>query len=258
MTNPSKAVAPVVQRVVLCLLAATLLTDIGCVSRRAYEQIKAETIEHTQALETAREDIKELDQQIAGLQAANRRENITIDELLAVIQREQELLPIMHEEAEERHSSLKTQVASLLDQSWHLARKIADLRQASASLQTMAAQYKEEMKHVQAQAQAHAPVLVASHSEKPSITNSASTTTEEPSSPPTLTPVEEEQPSSLTSDEESAPTHVAQAVSPPPDLEPVAPPASSSSVNVEPSTTNDSWIDMITGWLLAFWNWLIS
>ena len=239
MTNPSKAVAPVVQRVVLCLLAATLLTDIGCVSRRAYEQIKAEAIEHTQALETAREDIKELDQQIAGLQTANRHEDAIVGELRATIQHEEEQLPIMRQQADERLSSLKTQVANLLNQSWHLARKIADIRDESASLQTMANRYKQEME------EAHASLRqVASHSTKPSVTRA--TPAEEPSIP-TPPPIEE-----------IASPQVAQAVSPPPDLEPVAPHASSSSVNVEPSTTNDSWIDMITAWLLAFWNWLIS
>jgi peptidoglycan hydrolase CwlO-like protein len=241
MTNSSIAVSPVVQRVVLCLLAATLLTDLGCVSRRAYEQIKAETIEHTQALGAAQEDIKELDQQIAGLQAANRHEDAIAGELRATIQREEEQLPIMRQQAEERLSSLKTQVASLLNQSWHLARKIADIRDESASLQTMAARYKQEIE------EAHASLRrVASHSTKPSVTHTRPAESEP--SIPALPPIED-----------IAPPQVAQAVSPAPNLAPVAPSASSSSsVNVEPSTTNDSWIGMITSWLLALWNWLIS
>ncbi len=260
MTNPTRSASVVVRRVALCLLAAALLMDIGCVSRRAYEQLKTEMQEQTQALETVREDMRGLDQQIAVLQASNRREDITITELLAAIQREQELLPIMRQEAEERHSSLKTQVASLLDQSWHLAREIADLRQASASLQAMAARYKQEMEQVQAQAQAHTPVLVASHPNTPPPTHM--TTIEAPPSPPTLTPVEEAEPSLLTSDEESAPPQVAQAVSPAPDPTPVPPAATpsapSSSVDTEPPTADDSWLGMIISWLLTFWNWLIS
>jgi chorismate mutase len=239
MTNPSTSVSPVVQRVVLCLLATTLLTDIGCVSRRAYEQIKAEAIEHTQALDTAREDIKELDQQIAGLQAANRHEDAIAGELRVTIQREEEQLPIMRQQADERLFSLKTQVANLLNQSWHLARKIADIRDESASLQAMAARYKQEME------EAHASLRrVASHSTKPSVTHT--TPAEEPSIP-ALPPIED-----------IAPPQVAQAVSPTPNPALVAPSASSSPVNVEPSTTNDSWIGMITSWLLALWNWLIS
>ncbi len=241
MTNPSIAVSPVAQRVVLCLLAATLLTDIGCVSRRAYEQIKAEAIEHTQALVTAREDIKELDQQIAGLQAANRQEDAIAGELRATIQREEVQLPIMRQQADERLSSLKTQVASLLNQSWQLARKIADIREESASLQSMASRYKQEME------EAHASLRrVAAHSTTPSVAHT--TPVEEPSIP-ALPPIED-----------IAPPQVAQAVSPAPnvDLAPITPSASSSSGNVEPATTNDSWIGMIASWLLALWNWLIS
>jgi len=241
MTNPSIAVSPVVRRVILCLLAAALLTDIGCVSRRAYEQIKAETIEHTQALTTAREGINELDRQIAELQAANRQEDAIAGELRATIQREEVQLPIMRQQAEERLSSLKTQVASLLNQSWHLARKIADIRDESASLQSMAGRYKQEME------EAHSSLRrVASHSTKPSVTHTTPAE-EEPSTIPAQPPIED-----------IAPPQVAQAVSPAPNLAPVAPSASSSSVNVEPSTTNDSWIGMITSWLLALWNWLIS
>jgi hypothetical protein len=239
MTNPSTPVSTVGQRIVLCLLAAALLTDIGCVSRRAYEQIKAQTIEHAQALDTAREDIKELDQQVAGLQAANRHEDTIAGELRATIQREEEQLPIMRQQADDKLSSLKSQVANLLNQSWHLARKIADIRDESASLQIMAARYKQEIE------EAHASLRrVSSHSTKPSITHT--TPAEEPSIP-ALPPIED-----------IAPPQVSQAVSPAPNPAPVAPSASSSPVNVEPTTTNDSWIGMITSWLLALWNWLIS
>lgn len=240
MTNPTRSVPSVVQRIALCLFGTLLLMDIGCVSRHAYEQIKAETREYTQALETVREDFNELDRQIAELQAQNRHEDAIIDEIFATLQREKELLPVMHQQAEERISSLKIQVASLLDQSWHLARKIADIRHESTSLQAIAAEYKQEME----QAQAQAPVLVASHSEKPSITHP--TTTEQPPVPE-LPPVEE-----------ITPPQVAQAVSPAPDLTQVTPPTPFSSVDVDTPTANDSWFAMIISWLLAFWNWLIS
>jgi peptidoglycan hydrolase CwlO-like protein len=240
MTNPTRSVSSVVQRIAPCLLGAALLMDIGCVSQRAYEQIKAETAEQTQALATVREEVGELDQQISGLQAANDREGAIIGELHATIQREQELLPVMRQEAEEQLSSLKTQVAGLLDQSWHLARKIADIRHESTSLQAMATQYKQDME----QAQAQAPLLIASHSNKPSTTDP--TTTEEP-------PALELQPV-----EEIEPPQVAQAVSPAPDVAPVAPSTPPSSVDVEPPPANDSWFAMIISWLLAFWNWLFS
>lgn len=248
MTNRTRPVSAGIQRIALCLLAAALLMDIGCVSRRAYEQIKAETREYTQTLETVREEVTELDQQVAELQAQNRHEDAIIDEIFARLQREKEQLPIMRQQAEEQHSSLKVQVASLLDQSWHLARQIAEIRQDSTSLQAMAARYKQEME----QAQEQEPLLVASHATKPSITHA--TTEEEPSDPV------------VPSAEEIEPPQVAQAVSSPPDLAPVEPSPPSSSVNIEPPTANtvepppssDSWIDIIIGWFLAFWNWLIS
>jgi chorismate mutase len=240
MTNPTRSVSSVVQRIALCLLGAALLMDIGCVSQRAYERVRAETAEHTQALETVREEVRELDQQISGLQASNQREDAVIGELHTTIQREQELLPIMRQEAEERLSSLKTQVAGLLDQSWHLARKIADIRHESTSLRTMAARYKQDIE----QAHDQAPLLVASHSNNPSIANS--TTIE-------ATPLQE-----LPLIEEIEPPQVAQTVSPAPDFTPSSPPPPSSSVDAAPPTTNDSWFAMITSWLLAFWNWLFS
>lgn len=218
--------------------------DVGCVSQRAYERIKAETREHTQALATVQEDVRGLDQLIAELQAANRHEDAITGELRAAIQREEELLPIMRQEAEERLSSLKTQVAGLLDQSWHLARKISDIRNDSASLKAMAAQYKQEME----QAQAQASTLVVSHPTSPPITNQDSIDEEEPSAP------------AMPPAEEPAPPQVAEAVAttPIPDT-PAAPTTPSPSKTVEPpAAAEDSWIDMIISWILAFWNWLFS
>ncbi len=237
MTHSTALVSTVVQRIVLGMLSVALLTDIGCVSRRAYERIKAETVEHTQALETARADVQELDQQIAGLQAANRHEDTIAGELRATIQREEGQLPIMRQQAEERLSSLKTQVASLLNQSWHLARKIADIREESASLQAMATQYKHEME----QAQAQASLLVASRPTKPSVTHARPP---EESSVPTVLPVED-----------IVTPQIAQAASPTPSLSSIP----SRSVNIEPpAAASDSWISTLTGWLITFWNWLIS
>ena len=139
----------VTQRVVLCALAAVLLLEVGCVSRRTYERVKAETVEQTRALEAVREDVRELDGKVAGLQASNRREDAAMSELRAAIQREEEQLPILRQRAEDTLASLKTQVATLMNQSWHLARKIVDIRQESVSLQTKVAQYKEEIEQDQ-------------------------------------------------------------------------------------------------------------
>lgn len=94
--------------------------------------------------------MQELDQLIAGLQAANRHEGTTTAELRAAVQREEEQLPVMRQRAETMLTSLKGQVAALMNQSWHLARKIADLRHESALLQSTAAHFKQEAEETQA------------------------------------------------------------------------------------------------------------
>ncbi|MBH0208473.1 MAG: hypothetical protein HP495_08150 [Nitrospira sp.] len=141
MTTPTSRLSAIRQWITVCMLAGALGTEFGCVSRSAYERVKAEAQEHAQALQSVHAEVKELDQQIAGLQAANRHEDAATAELRAALQREEEQLPVMRQRAEMMLTSLKGQVASLMNQSWNLARKIPDLRHESASLQNTAAQY---------------------------------------------------------------------------------------------------------------------
>ena len=237
MTHPIGTMSLVAQRVVLCALAMVLLLEIGCVSRRTYERVKAETVEQTQALEAVREEVRELDREVAGLQASNRREDAAKSELRAAIQREEEQLPILRQRAEDTLASLKTQVATLMNQSWHLARKIVDIRKESISLQAKVAQYKEKME------EARAPVMVASGRDKPIIT-------------PTVT--SEAPTSSVTPIQDAEPTQTAQTVSPSPNLAPVKPPAPAPSMDVDPPQASDSWIGIITSWFVKVWNWLFG
>jgi septal ring factor EnvC (AmiA/AmiB activator) len=227
----------VIKQVVPCALIVVLLLGAGCVSRRTYERVKAETVEQTHALEAVREEIRELDREIAGLQASNRREDVAMSELRAAIRREEEQLPILRQRAEDTLASLKTQVATLMNQSWHLARKIVDIRQESVSLQAKVAQYKEEIE------QARAPVMVVPKRDKPAIT-------------PTVT--SEAPASSVTPIQDAEPPQAAQTASPSPNLAPVKPPVSTPSVNVDPPQANDSWIGMITSWFMKIWNWLFG
>lgn len=237
MTRPSGTMSPVAQRVVFCVLAAVLFLEVGCVSQRTYERVKAETLEQTQALDAVREDVKELDQQIAGLQAANQREDAITGELRAAIQREEEQLPIMRQRAEDTLASLKTQVATLINQSWQLARKIVDIRQESDSLQAKVARYKEEME------QAQSSTLVASSANRPSITQGS---------------VIEPPLSTAPTNPSAASPQVEQTNPTPPSPPPVKPPAPSPSMKVDPPSTNDSWIDMIVSWFSKIWNWLFG
>lgn len=237
MTRPTGTMSLVVQRVVLCVLAALLLMEVGCVSRRAYERVKAETLEQTQTLEAAREDVRELDQEIAEWKASNRREDAVASELRASIQQEEEQLSIMRQRAEDALTLLKTQVATLMNQSWQLARKIVDIRQESASLQVKVAHYKEEIE------QARAPVMVVSERDKPEILEAVISEVSTPSAAPT---------------QDAELTQVAQAAPPPPTLSPAKPAVSAHPVKVDPPQTNDSWIGMIIRWLSVFWKWLSS
>jgi hypothetical protein len=237
MTCPTVTTSLVAQRVVLSVLAVMFLAETGCVNRHTHDRVKAETLVQTQALEAVREDLRELDREIAELQAANRHEDATTAELRATIQREEEQLPIMRQRAEDTLASLKTQVATLMNQSWHLARKIADIRHESASLQTRVAQYKEEIE------QARTPMMVASERETPVITQPVISEVSTPS---------------VASTQEAELTQVAQAALPPPSPGPVKPSVPSPSVKADPPSANESWIDSIIGWFVKIWNWLLS
>jgi hypothetical protein len=124
-----------------------------------------------------------------------------------------------------------------MNQSWHLARKIVDIRKESMSLQAKVAQYKEKME------EARAPVMVASGRDKPIIT-------------PTVT--SEAPTSSVTPIQDAEPTQTAQTVSPSPNLAPVKPPAPAPSMDVDPPQASDSWIGIITSWFVKIWNWLFG
>lgn len=237
MTNPTTTVSGVFQGITICLLAGALLTEVGCVSQSAYERIKAETQEHTRALESVRDEVKELDQQIVGLQAANQHEDATTAELRAAVQREAEQLPVMRQRAEAVLTSLKGQVAALMNQSWSLARKIADLRHESASLQTAAANYKQEREEGQAS------LTVAADEEESNITPALTAELSTPSESPTLEPVVAQL---------AEPTAVS------PSLSASAPSIPAPSMNTDPPETDNSWIGRIFSWLTTFWNWLLS
>jgi chromosome segregation ATPase len=234
MTTPTLTVSGILQRVTVCLLTGALLTEIGCVSQSAYERVKAETQEHTRALESVRNEVKGLDLQIAELQAANRHEDASAAELRAAVQREEEQLPVMRQRAEAMLTSLKGQVAALMNQSWTLARKIADLRHESASLESAVAQYKQEVEET------HAAALETSVEEESAIAQAVA-------AEPSTSPAQELQVAQLTESAVSRPS-----------LSPSTPSLPSPSMTADPPGTDDTWVDMILSWLTTFWNWLFS
>jgi hypothetical protein len=237
MTTPTSTISRVLQRVTTCVLAGALCAEGGCVSQSAYERIQAETQEHTRALESVRDEVKVLDQQIAGLQAANRQEDATTAELRAALQREEEQLPVMRQHAEAMLTSLKGQVASLMNQSWSLARKIADLRHESASLQSAAAKYKQDREEAQAL------LPVAADEDEPGIAPVMRPNLPTASESATVEPIVAQ----LT---ESTPS--------PPSLSSSTPSIPAPSMNADPPDPDDSWIGMILSWFTTFWNWLFT
>lgn len=236
MTRPTGILSLVAQQLMLCMLAAVLFLESGCVSRRTYEKITAETLEQTRALESVREDVRELDREIIEWQASNRREDAVTSELRAAIQREEEQWPIMRQRAEDSIASLKTQVATLMNQSWHLARRIVDIRQESAALRAKVAQYREEIEQVQSS------IPTALISDNPSTTQSAVI----------------EAPPPVPANATEASAQITQPTPTPPSLPSAKPAAPSPSVNVDSPSADDSWIGMITGWFIKIWNWLFG
>ncbi|MFO0697602.1 MAG: hypothetical protein U0236_00100 [Nitrospira sp.] len=238
MTNSTSTVARVLQRIIVCVLTGMLWVEGGCVSQSAYERIKAQAQEDVHTLEVVRDEVQELDQQIARLQAVNRQEDGTTAELRMALQYEEEQLPIMRQRAETSLISLKGQVTTLLNESWYLARKIADLRHQSASLQSAAAQYKQEMED----AQAAAPM--SADEKDPGIAQAIATEPPTPAESPSQEPIiVAQQP---------------EPVAPTPNLSSSAPSMPSSSINTDTAGTDNSWVNMILSWLMTLWDWLLS
>lgn len=235
MTNPTIIVSKALQRITVCVLSGMLWIEVGCVSQSAYERLKAQTQEYTEALEPVRVEVKELDQLIAELQATNRQEDGTTAELRRALQQEEEQLPVMRQRAEAMLTSLKGQVTALMNESWHLARKIVDLRHQSASLQSTAARYKEEMEDAQA--------AVPTSAEEPGVAQTIAAQPPTPTVPPSQQPVLAQQPEPMrtTPNLSSSPPSI-----PPP------------SMNTDSTETDDSWVSIILSWLTTFWNWLLS
>lgn len=211
--------------------------EAGCVSQSAYERLKAQAQEDRHTLDGVRDEVKELDQHIADLQATNRQEDATTAELRMALQREEEQLPVMRQRAEAMLTSLKGQVSTLMNQSWYLARKIAELRQQSAALQSTAAQYKQEMEDAQA------AVPISTDEEESGVSQAMAAEPPAPAEPPSQAPIVAQLP---------------EPVAPTPNLSSPAPSRPSPAMTTDPAGTDDSWVSIILSWLTTFWEWLLS
>jgi hypothetical protein len=227
--------SPVARRIIGCVLAGLLMAGVGCVSQRAYDQIMAERDELTRSLDAERANISELDRYIAELQAANKTEDAAATTFRAAIQRDQQL----RRRASEDLASLQTQVANLVSQSRMLARQVADAKRESSSLNTLVAQYKEEVEEAESLPE---PSAVP---EPASMPPTAQLPVAQPPAqvPPAIAP-----------NPVSPPQQMAQ-VTP---VTPVKPPAPPRPVQTPPAPVEESWIDMIMGWLSSTWTWIIG
>lgn len=235
MHHTAVSLSLVGRRITSCVLAGILLIGTGCVSQRAYDQIKAEHNELTRALDAERANMTELDRHIATLQAANKTEDEAATNYRAAIQRNQQLM----RRASEDMTSLQTQVANLVYQSKQLARQVADAKREHHSLTTLVAQYKEEVEEAQSLAEsANMPPAIS-----PPIAESDVSQSPAPVAPTMAAP-----------NPVSPPQQMAQ-VTP---VTPVKPPASTRPAQSQPEPLEESWIDMVMSWLSSIWSWIFG
>lgn len=229
------------RRITGCLLAGILLIGTGCVSQRAYDQIKAEREELTRALEAERANMTELDRHIAALQAANKTEDEAATNYRVAIQHNQQLM----RRASEDMASLQTQVANLVYQGKQLARQVAETKREHRSLTTLVAQYKEEVEEAQSLAESSVPTESAPMPSAVLPPTAESDLSQEPA------PVA---PTMAAPNPVSPPQQMAQ-VTP---VTPVKPPASTRPAQSQPEPLESSWIDMVMTWLSSVWSWIFG
>jgi septal ring factor EnvC (AmiA/AmiB activator) len=241
MHHTAVSLSLVGRRITGCVLAGILLIGTGCVSQRAYDQIKAEHDELTRALDAERANMSELDRHIAVLQAANKTEDEAATNYRTAIQHNQQLM----RRASEDMTSLQTQVANLVYQGKQLARQVADVKREHHSLTTLVAQYKEEVEEAQSFAESSAPP--ASASMQPAIPPA---TAESAVAEPSVSVA----PTMAAPNPVSPPQQMAQ-VTP---VTPVKPPASTRPAQSQPEPLEASWIDMVMNWLSSVWSWIFG
>lgn len=247
MTRSISTPSYAIQSMCVGLLGVASLTEVGCVSRHAYERLKAETQELNRTLETVQEDVKGLDQQIVELQATNRYEDEAAAKARAASQQEEAQLSAMREQTGHKLASLQTQIAQMVGQSRQLAQQLAGMRRESLSLQAMSVQYKQELD----EAQTPPKVIVANT--RPTTTNQG------PTAQSSVSPPSESTPAQISpSPQPAPPIQIAQAEPTPVNPVPTKQAPPPRPAKVIPPPVDDSWIGMITSWLAAIWKWLLS
>ncbi|MBM4127646.1 MAG: hypothetical protein FJ247_09915 [Nitrospira sp.] len=216
-----------------CLLVGAILAASGCVSQRAYEQARAEADELNRTLDATRADLQELDHHIARLQVANQTEEALATELRTALQREAEMLPVLRQRASDRLMSLQAQVVTLVNQSRMLTRQVSDVKQQHTSLKVLASQYKQELEQARSM-----PEPIPVEAPMPAVAPPVAT---EPLSAPVAAPAPI-----------TPPQQMAQ-VTP---VTPVKPQALPRPIPTPPAPVDETWFDMVMGWLVGVWDWI--
>jgi hypothetical protein len=225
-----------IRRVSRCLFIGMFLSGVGgCVSQQTYDTTRTEADELARALETARTDMKEVEQHIATLDTLNQKEGAALAEARAAIQQDTEASPMVRQRADDRLAALQTQVAYLVNQNRLLARDMSGAKQEGVSLQALVTQYKQEMEDIQ-------PLP----SSFPS-TSSLRTPSPEPVSIPSLSsPIPTPAPATTVTLPPSNSSMPTQAAAAPHVVKPNSAPM------------DDSWTGMLKTWVSTVWGWIFG
>jgi hypothetical protein len=213
-----------------------LLLGAGCVSQQTYDTIKTQADELTRALEGARTENQELEQEIATLKLRNKQEDAALAEVRAAIRDTMEAAPMVRQRADDKLGALQTQVAYLVNQNRLLGREMADAKQERVSLQALAAQHKQEV----------------DEASRSVLTPSAFTQPPQPGVPNRLTP------SVTTPVPHPVPPSVTTASAQSPPSLPVKTATVPRPANAVPNQPDESWTGMIKSWASSLWDWIFG
>lgn len=236
----TRRIAPLFTLPVVAPLGFCLLLGAGCVSRHTYDTIRTEADELTRAVETARSENEDLEQQVAMLQLRNKQEDAALLEVRAAIRQELEAAPLLRQRADDKLGALQTQVAYLVNQNRLLGREMAEAKQERVSLQALAAQHKQEVDEASRSvltpsAFPSSPQYGAPHRLAPAVPTPVQT--------PVPTPV---------------PPAVATASAPSPPSIPAKTATVPRPAKAAPDQPDESWAGKIKSWASSLWGWIFG
>ncbi len=226
----TRRIAPLFMLPVVAPLGLCLLLGAGCVRQHTYDTIRREADELARAVEMARGENQELEQQAATLQQRNKQEDAALVEVQAAIRQELDAAPVLRQRADDKLGALQTQVAYLMNQNRLLGREMAEAKQERVSLQALAAQHKQEVDE-------------ASGLSPSAVPQSPQAGVPHRLAPAVPTP---------------APPSVATASAPSPPSIPVKTATVPRPANAAPDQPDESWTGKIKSWASSLWVWIFG